>query len=115
MKPLKISDLRTRIEFQSVTKSQNSRGGYDSLWDEDFKSWSRLLSISDSGGMRYQLGDQLSQDSTHYCTIRYNKKVNTDQRIIYGGDHYTINSIVRMTAGRQEYSVLGCTWEGSIR
>jgi len=115
MKPLKIAELRTRIEFQSVTTTKNSRGGIDSLWSEDFKSWAKLVSISDSGGMRYQVGDQLSQDSTHYCTIRYNKDVTTDQRIVYKDDHYSINSMVMGVAGRQEYLMLGCTWEGSTR
>lgn len=92
-----ISDLRHRIEIQSLVKTPDDQGGYTSGWQTLKTVWAKIENLT---GNENVFAQRLDANYDHKITIRYTTGILPEMRIIFQGRKFQIHSVVKVDERR---------------
>lgn len=96
--------LRHRVELQEVSGSQDSFGESLRTYATYATVWA---SVEPLQGRELELAQQVSAETNHKITIRYNSNVDTEHRIVFSGRVFELTSVINPSE-RNEHLVLFC-------
>ncbi len=99
----KIGKLRSRLSFQTNTKTQNAQYGFDYIWTDVMTIWGE---IKRNPGLLYSRGDNLEPLTNYLITVRYRTDITRDMRILNNGNEYTIHGIIPLEEGNKRFIML---------
>lgn len=99
---MKISDLRSEIEFQ-IQVETDSTYTVDRTWKTIIKTRGK---IENQGGVTFDIGQNAEPLSTHTITIRDRSDIKRGMRIVSNNASYKINKFLIEEHDKRKYMVL---------
>ena len=91
MERIKVSDLRHRVEFQTLTETADGQGGFVATWNTFDTVWANVVPAS---GSEKVMAQKLEENYDYNITIRYKTGLNSKMRIVFNGRIFHIKSII---------------------
>lgn len=101
---MQVGKLRHRVQLQQLARNQDSFGEavpsyatYSTVW----------ASVEPLQGRELEHAQQISAEVSHRVTIRYNKNVTSEHRVVYGERTLEIEAVINPEE-RNEMLILMC-------
>lgn len=101
----KISELRHRITFQSMSKTPDGQGGFENAWVNVTTVWAKITPVSSREPYKH---DQLRPEVTHRITIRWMDGLDASMQILFDGRVFQIKGPPRRENEQKFFMILDC-------
>lgn len=98
-----ISDLRHRIEIQSLVKTIDDQGGYTSSWVTLMTVWAK---IENTTGVEAVFAQRLDANYDHKISIRNATGITPEMRVLFDNRKFQIKSVSRIEERRWWIEIL---------
>jgi len=101
---MNIGKLKKRVQLQTLARNQDSFGEAVPSYSDYATVWA---SVEPLQGRELEHAQQISAEVNYRVTIRYNAKVNSEHRVVYGERILEIEAVINPEE-RNELLVLMC-------
>lgn len=102
---MKVSELNTIIEVQTLGYSQDDAGGIDTEVLSTLSLFAKIEQLSGNASFGFQAKNITA---SHKITIRYNNNISKGNVVVFNNENYGINAIEIKEVGKARYTQLIC-------
>ena len=105
---MKISDLKSRITFQTPTRTKVTGGGYTTSWANITDTPTVWANVSPASGYEQMKAEALESNITHKVTIRRRSDITAKMKILVGSRELAIKYVTNKDEGKKRWLELYC-------